>query len=64
MVAIAGGIAEQGAGVLPDEIIGPLARELKRVGQLSGALLEEAGKILKGGADLTRLLKPKEKKSE
>lgn len=72
MVAIAGGVAEQGAGLLPDEIIGPLAGELKRVGQLSGALLEEGGEILKGGADLgkdiaeglTGLLKPKEKKEK
>jgi len=72
LVALAGGIAEQGAGVLPDEIIGPLSDQLKRLGALSGALLDEGGKILKGGADLGKditeglkdLLKPKEKKSE
>jgi uncharacterized protein involved in outer membrane biogenesis len=69
MAAIAGGVAEQGAGLLPDEIIDPLAGELKRIGQLSGALLGEAGKILEGGGDLgkglgealTGLLKEKKK---
>jgi hypothetical protein len=35
LVAIAAGAAEQDAGILPDEIIGPL----------SGALLDEGGKI-------------------
>jgi hypothetical protein len=52
LVALAGGIAEQGAGILPDEIIGPLSDQLKRLGALSGALLEKGGDILKGGADL------------
>jgi uncharacterized protein involved in outer membrane biogenesis len=69
MAAIAGGVAEQGAGLLPDEIIDPLAGELKRIGQLSGDLLGEAGKILEGGGDLgkglgealTGLLKEKKK---
>lgn len=72
LVAIAGGIAEQGAGILPDEIIGPLSDQLKRLGALSGALLDEGGRILKEGADLGKditeglkgLLKPKEKKDE
>jgi hypothetical protein len=72
MVAIAGGIAEQGAGVLPDEIIKPLSDQLKRLGALSGALLDEGSRILKEGTDLGKditeglkgLLKPKEKKGE
>jgi len=72
LVAIAGGIAEQGAGVLPDEITGALKGELKRLGKASEAVLEEAGKVLKKGADLGKgiteglkgLPKLGEKKSE
>jgi hypothetical protein len=52
LVALAGGIAEQGAGILPDEIIGPLSDQLKRLGALSGELLKKGGDIIKGGADL------------
>jgi hypothetical protein len=70
LLAIAGGVAEQGAGVLPEEIIDPLKGELERLGKLSGALLEEGGKIFKEGTDLGKelteglggLLKPKKKK--
>ena len=70
LLALAGGIAEQGVGVLPDEILNPLKNELKRLGKLPGALLEEGGKILKEGTDLGKdltegiggLLKTKEKK--
>ncbi|MHC4706863.1 MAG: AsmA family protein [Planctomycetota bacterium] len=69
LLAIAGGIAEQGVGVLPDEILNPLNNELGRLGTLSGALLKEGGKILDGGTDLGKdltegiggLLKPKKK---
>jgi len=49
--AIARGIAEQGAGVLPKEMIGSLASELKRVGDITGILLEESGVLLKTGKD-------------
>ncbi|HUT29854.1 MAG TPA: AsmA family protein [Sedimentisphaerales bacterium] len=52
LVALAGGIAKQGAGILPDEIIGPLSDQLKRLGALSGALLKKGGDVLKGGTDL------------
>ena len=70
LLAIAGDVAEQGAGVLPKEIIDPLKGELERLGKLSGALLEEGGKIFKEGTDLGKelteglggLLKPKKKK--
>lgn len=70
LLAIAGGVAEQGAGVLPKEIIDSLTGELKKLGRLSEALLEEAGKILKEETDLGKelteglegLLKPKKKK--
>ena len=70
LLALAQGIAEQGVGVLPEEIIGPLKGELKGLERLSEALLEEAGKILKEETDLGKelteglegLLKPKKKK--
>ncbi|MHC4474772.1 MAG: hypothetical protein ACYTEL_03955 [Planctomycetota bacterium] len=52
LVAIARGIAEQGLGLLPKEIIGPLASELKRLGALPEALLRAGIGILEGGADL------------
>jgi len=72
LVAIAGGIAEQGVGLLPDEVIGPLKGELKRLGQFSEALLKEGVDILKEGKDLGEgiaeglkgLLKPKKKEGE
>ncbi|MHC4211959.1 MAG: AsmA family protein [Planctomycetota bacterium] len=52
LVAIAGGIAEQGLGVIPDEILGPMTNELKRVSELSEALLKGTEKLLKGGTDV------------
>jgi hypothetical protein len=52
LLALAGGVAEQGEGVLPDEIIGSLSDQLKRLGALSGAWLDEGGRILKEGTDL------------
>ncbi len=51
-VAIAEGVSEQGLGVLPDDIVGPMRNELKRVGKLSDALLKSGGKLLKGGGDI------------
>ena len=45
-------MAEQGAGVLPKEVIGPLRDELERLGKLSAALLDEGRKVLKEGTDL------------
>jgi len=63
-------LAEQGAGVLPKDIIEPLTGELKRLEKLPEALLDEAGKILKEETDLGKevseslegLLKPKKNK--
>jgi hypothetical protein len=52
LVAIAGGIAEQGMNVLPKEIIGPLASELKRLEALPEALLKAGFGIFEGGTDL------------
>lgn len=70
LLAIAGSLAEQGAGVLPKDIIEPLTGELKRLEKLPEALLDEAGKILKEETDLGKevseslegLLKPKKNK--
>lgn len=67
LLAIASGIAEQGTGLLPKEMIGSLASELKRVGALTGTLLGESSEILETGKDAGKeiiegvkgLLKPK-----
>lgn len=69
LLALAAAVAEQGAGVLPEEIIGPLMGELEELGKLS-VLLEEGRKILKEDTDLVKelteglegLLKPKKNK--
>jgi hypothetical protein len=52
LVAIAGGVAEQGAGVLPDEITGPIRSGLKGIENLGGEALGEGGKVLKEGVDI------------
>ena len=68
LMAIARGIAEKGAGLLPDNIIGPLNDQLKELGEMSKTLLKEGDKILDQGKDLGKdvtegikgLFKPKE----
>ncbi|MGD8500709.1 MAG: AsmA family protein, partial [Phycisphaerales bacterium] len=52
LLAIARGIAEQGTGLLPDEMLGSLASELKKFGALPGILAEEGGKALEAGTDV------------
>jgi hypothetical protein len=52
LLAIAQGIAEQGAGLLPDEMLGSLASELKKFGALPGFLVEKGGKVLDAGKDV------------
>ena len=52
LLAIAGGIAEKGSGVLPKEMIGSLASELKRLESLTGTLLEEGSDITGTGKDV------------
>ena len=52
LLAIAGGIAEQGADVLPTEMLTSLASELKNVGALPKALAVEGGKVLKAGKEV------------
>lgn len=69
LVAIAGSVAEQGASVLPKEVIGPLRGELKRLGELPEVFLKEGVKILKEGTGLGKeitevlegLVEPKKK---
>ena len=51
LLAITKGIAEQGAGLLPKEMIDSLASELKNVEALTGTLIEQGGEILKTGKD-------------
>jgi len=70
LLALAQGIAEQGVGVLPKEIINPLKGELNKFGKLPEVLLEEGGKIIIEGVDagkgigegLKGLFEKKEKK--
>lgn len=52
LLAIAGGIAEQGADLLPTEMLGSLTSELKKLGAVPGALLTEGGKILGAGTEI------------
>jgi hypothetical protein len=52
LLAIAGVIAEQGAGVLPTEMLGSLTSQLKRFGTVPQALLTEGRKILEAGTGI------------
>jgi hypothetical protein len=52
LLAIAGGIAQQGTDILPKEMIGSLVSELANVGALPGALLDTGTKILDAGTDI------------
>jgi hypothetical protein len=49
LLAIAGGIAEQGAGLLPDEMFGSLVSELGKLQALPDILLQTGGKFLEAG---------------
>jgi len=49
LVEIANGIAEEGAGVLPAEIIGPMGDTVKNIGAAVQATITEAGKAVKEG---------------
>ncbi len=49
LLAIAGRIAEQGAGLLPDEMLGSLVSELGKLGALPDVLMETGGKLLEAG---------------
>ena len=52
LLAITGGIAQQGADILPKEMIGSLVSQLANVGALPGTLLDTGAKVLKTGTDI------------
>jgi len=52
LLAIAGGIAEQGTGILPKEMLGSLASQLNKLGALPAAFLDKGGKLLEAGKDV------------
>ncbi len=52
LLAIAGGIAQQGTDILPKEMIGSLVSELANLGALPGALIDTGAKILDTGTDI------------
>ncbi len=54
--AIAGGVAEQGVGILPDEVISPIKSGLKEVTQLGGVVIDEGKKVLEEGKDIGETL--------
>jgi hypothetical protein len=63
LAAITAGIAKEGAGVLPDDVIGTLNTSLKQLGQLSETLLKGGEQLQKKAKDITEgikdLIKPK-----
>lgn len=54
--AIAGGVAEQGVGILPDEVISPIKSGLKEVTQLGVVVIDEGKKVLEEGKDIGETL--------
>jgi len=54
LLAIVGGIAKQGAGVLPDEIIKPLGDSLKILGATAEVILKETGKVIEEGGKVLK----------
>ena len=52
LLAIAGGIAEQGVGLLPKEMLSSLASQLDKLGALPAAFLDKGGKLLEVGKDV------------
>ena len=52
LLAIAGGIAQQGAGIIPDELLNSFVTQLQNVGALSGVILDSGKKILESGTNI------------
>ena len=52
LLALAKGIAEQGAGLLPEDMLGSLTSQLSKLGALSTALVDKGGKLLDTGKDI------------
>lgn len=49
LVALTNGIAKQGAGLLPDDMVEGLNTSLKELGKVGEAMLQEGTKVLDGG---------------
>ncbi|MBN1766552.1 MAG: hypothetical protein JW860_14955 [Sedimentisphaerales bacterium] len=62
LVAIAEGIVQQGVGILPDDIIGPMGDTLNVLGASSEVIIREAGKVLDGSLESTDKLIDESKK--
>jgi hypothetical protein len=52
LLALAGGIAKQGAGILPDDMLGSLTSQLGKLDALPAAFLDKGGKLLDAGKDV------------
>ena len=52
LIAIASGVAEQGVGILPNEITGPIKGGLRKATEIGGTVIEESKEILKEGKDI------------
>ena len=51
-MALIGGIAKQGAGILPEDMLGSLTSQLGKLGALPTALVDKGGKVLDVGKDV------------
>ena len=56
LLAIVKGISEQGVGILPDEITGPMGDTLKGLGVATKAVMKGTGEVLKEGQKATEKL--------
>lgn len=52
LLAIAEGIARQGKGIIPDEMLNSFVSELQKIGTLSGVILDSGKKVLETGTDI------------
>jgi hypothetical protein len=52
LLALAGGIAQQGADILPKEMLGSLTSQLGKLGVLPTAFVDTGGKVLDAGKDV------------
>ncbi|MBA7716963.1 hypothetical protein ES703_126048 [subsurface metagenome] len=67
LLALADGVAKQGVGVLPKEILDPMKKTLETTLDISKAATKEGGKLIEAGKDVGKgivegfkgLLKPK-----
>ena len=57
LLAIAGGIAQQGTGIIPDEMLNSFVSELQKFGALSDVILDSGKKILDSGTDAGKGIK-------